>query len=392
MRKTIYFHVGTVKTGSTLIQKVLWENKNLLEKFNFHYYNQIEPKLSYPRYANAEMLLDPEVKLSDKEINKYIQNVEADNIIISEEGLWANIDMIFNKAFDGFEKKIILYVRKPVDLIAAWASENAEPYNAIQKLHASGIGAVPVSEGIEYFTNRYVAIFKSFFQALSDQEISIIVRPYDRKQFENQDIFRDFLSILGIKSNIFLEDKEFKVTNIANASRTRKFCDISTTTWEIMQEHKMTNKYSLELVEFIYNKCKSGDDRPVVETIDDKTILKIDENLKFIEETISRDYLNGKKLFDNSLPECLGNKNRLPYQPVLRDEIEKLISEYISIENENKEATERIDALRDLALKFEKVNDYDRAYRLMQMALDMRPNGPFIQEKYLAYKKVLNKN
>jgi hypothetical protein len=48
MRKTICFHVGTVKTGSTYLQKTLWENKEPLEEIGVRYLKATPPKLSLP--------------------------------------------------------------------------------------------------------------------------------------------------------------------------------------------------------------------------------------------------------------------------------------------------------------------------------------------------------
>lgn len=399
MKKTIYFHVGTVKTGSTLIQKNLWENRELLEKFNFHYFNIVEPKLSYPRFANAEFLFDKQINISDDDIKQYIKNTSADNLIISEEGLWGNMHMLLNKAFDECHKKIILYVRKPVDLIAAWASENAEPYNAFQKDASSGIGVVPIEKGIEEFTNRYITFFKSFFNNLKElQGAEIIIRPYDRSQFSDGDIFRDFLSILGIEATDMLENNDFHYSSVANVSKTRKFCDISTTVWEIMEQMNEEEKYCLEIVEYVYKNAKFGDDRPVLETLDKDTVIYTYEKLKFIDEEISKRYLNGKKLFQNPLPKSINDENKIEYQPVNKCEIKILINDFLKKKHNyekrlGKETimdSKRINALKDLSLEFEKSHDIDIAYTLMKIAYELRPHGPFIKEKYLQYKKGIN--
>ncbi|XQF90890.1 hypothetical protein ACOBV8_05945 [Pseudoalteromonas espejiana] len=43
--------------------------------------------------------------------------------------------------------------------------------------------------------------------------------------------------------------------------------------------------------------------------------------------------------------------------------------------------TNPADALRDIAVAFEKVGDRKTAYTLMCKALEQRPNGPFIKQK-----------
>lgn len=396
MNKTIYFHIGTVKTGSTLIQKTLWENRELLKEFNFSYYDQVEPKLRHPRYANAEFLFDANIKISDEEVHEYIKSIEADNVIISEEGLWANMDMLSKKAFEGFNKKIILYVRKPVELIAAWTSENAEPYNIRANLASTGLGIVPVEEGVALFTNMYSAIFKNFFAYMEKiKDIEIIVRPYDRRKFENGDIFRDFLKILEIDSDAFLKHEKFQPSDIANISKTRKFCDVSTTVWEIVQKLREESKYSDEIVEYVYKNCKSGDDRSVIDTLDYETVLDIDGKLKFIEDELSQNYLNGELFFDNCLLPIVNSKAE--YVPLSKYEVKKLIYEFFHITynynirymNETLEINNKINQLRDLALDFENEYDIDIAYKLMEIAYELRPYGPFIEKKYFEYKKII---
>ena len=81
MLKTIYFHIGTVKTGSTLIQKMLWENRSILKKFDVNYFDLIPPKLDYPRYANAEFLLDKKINVSDSDIEKYLDDLERPHFV-----------------------------------------------------------------------------------------------------------------------------------------------------------------------------------------------------------------------------------------------------------------------------------------------------------------------
>lgn len=56
------------------------------------------------------------------------------------------------------------------------------------------------------------------------------------------------------------------------------------------------------------------------------------------------------------------------------------------------EQTNPADALRDIALVFEKIGDIDIAYTIMEKAFEQRPNGPFIKEKVNEFKlKAKNK-
>lgn len=329
MQKTIYFHIGTVKTGSTLIQKMLWENRDTLKKYDVGYFDLVSPKLTYPRYANAEFLVDEEVKVSDSDIERYIDDLDVSNTIISEEGLWANLKIINHPSFNRYKKRIILYVRKPSEVIASWASENAEPYNATQKLHASGMGVVPISTGIKEFTTRYSRIFQNFFNTIDQIECAdVVVRAYERKQFYNHDVFSDFLEVVNIKPSDFFGNKNVNLFKAENQSRTRKFCDVSHAVWEALKALGRENKFNLKIVTHVYENCKYGDDRPVIDTLDDGCIKMISDELKFIENEISIRFLDGAQLFESRMPSVY-NKKRFPYQPISMDEIEKLTYKYL---------------------------------------------------------------
>lgn len=51
-------------------------------------------------------------------------------------------------------------------------------------------------------------------------------------------------------------------------------------------------------------------------------------------------------------------------------------------------STKPADALRDIAVAFDKIGDRKTAYKLMEKALEQRPNGPFIKQKIGEWKKL----
>lgn len=329
MLKTIYFHIGTVKTGTTLIQKTLWGNRDVLKKFDVSYLDLVPPRISYSRYANAEFLVDAEINVSSTDIETYLDNLDVSRTIISEEGLWANLSTINHPAFAKYDKVIILYVRRPAELIASWAAENAEPYNATQKKAASGMGVVPVSKGIKEYTKRYSRIFQNFFNTIDQIGCTkVVVRPYERRQFYRRDVFSDFLGVLNINPEDFFHCRNVNYSKAENISRTRKFYDVSHAVWVIMKDMGMESEYGLQAVTYVYVNCRYGDDRPVIETLDNDSIKVISDELQFIEEEISERFLDGARLFESRLP-LIYNKKRHPYQTLMMDEVEKLTYQYL---------------------------------------------------------------
>lgn len=54
----IYFHIGTVKTGTSHIQKTLHMNREVFARHDLLYPCIVDPQLHLPRYANAGFLDD----------------------------------------------------------------------------------------------------------------------------------------------------------------------------------------------------------------------------------------------------------------------------------------------------------------------------------------------
>ncbi len=83
--KTLFFHVGTVKTGSTSVQRVLWENRENLLAYGVAYPAVSEPRLDLPRFANADFLFQEDFdRAAARDI---LESMGAENLVISEEAL-----------------------------------------------------------------------------------------------------------------------------------------------------------------------------------------------------------------------------------------------------------------------------------------------------------------
>jgi len=67
----------------------------------------------------------------------------------------------------------------------------------------------------------------------------------------------------------------------------------------------------------------------------------------------------------------------------------KFIIPFENIKNKIKANSQSADILREVALAFEKSGDITTAKTIMQKALMLRPNGPFIKKKLEEYKKIL---
>jgi hypothetical protein len=345
-RKSIIFHVGTVKTGSTAIQHHLWKNRDQLRSLGIDYLQVTPPRLDLPRYANADFLFDPDTKFD--EVHRLIDESPSDRIVISEEGLWGNPRSILHPVFEGHEKTIVIYLRNSADLIASWAAENAEPYNVMIDPPADFppdflSGPLPIDIGIEQCRYFYGKIFEGFFVFLDGFLATgghLVVRPFEKHQLYGHDVVSDFLNLLGARHKDQSGGGPEDDPIIVNPSRSRKFCDVSTLVWKTVQSRGEQAFYNLSLVEAVYTACRSGDDRPVVATLPDELIASIYEEFRFVESALSlRSANTGKDILVRKIPSVFGH-SRPSLVPVDERELNLLVKhELLTLQARAAEAT-----------------------------------------------------
>lgn len=264
MEKTIYFHIGSMKTGSTGIQKFLYENREQLLQANLDYVQFQPPQLHLPRWANADFLLNPE--FDAEYVADTIERSPASKIVISEEGLISRPWVWQHPAFSRYNRKIILYLRNSVELVASWAAENSLPYNFRQTSHASGRGVVSIDEGIGIWTNAYRGMLFGLASAFSaDPEPDIRIRKFPTE--DNIYLIDDFLCQLDMTQDEIAQASNGQTNEIVNEGKDRKYCDIAYFVSQLAIEYGLESHYSRKLVDFIYNRTRSGDMRKVINSI-----------------------------------------------------------------------------------------------------------------------------
>ena len=321
--KRLYFHVGTVKTGSTYIQKVMWENLEAMCERDLDYIQITPPRLDLPRYANADFLFDGEI--DEAVIGQAIDDSPCSKILVSDEALWGQVEKLRHRAIRGYRRKAIVYVRPPADLIAAWASENAQPHNFRQQEHSSGVGVVPIEEGVRLFANRYEAITRSFIRFINAFGAeNVIVRRFDRHAFEGGSLIEDFLSQLEIDIAGLEGVFDAVSSQAVNVSSNRKYCDVSSGVVKILRKLDAVERYSKELVDAVCESCQSGDTRPVIETLTDDAIHAICSRMRFFVDYLIETYGDHVGYERTYLPEIYGVQ-RPGYQPLSEVELEEQV-------------------------------------------------------------------
>lgn len=223
MKKILYVHVGTTKTGTTAIQSFLIENQEVLNQKGYCYplFPYRYPDVSERR--NARFLLE---EAADRQKGIFREGMDRihelfqtfDNIIVSDEGIWsANYEQRITmwRALKaeakegGFQIKVIVYLRRQdMYLISGW-----------NQMVKSGIGADAATPWKDY-VNDMVSINKMKYAthlkklAAFFGKKNLIVRRFEPKRFIGGTIYADFLLAVGLE----LTD-EFQIEQAARNTR-----------------------------------------------------------------------------------------------------------------------------------------------------------------------------
>ncbi len=306
-----YIHIGPVKTGSTYLQKVFFENRHIFEQFGLAY--PFTENLDFERYGNSGFLHGGACDAA-----KIRAELQAHpKFLLSEEGLFFRPWNLENPVFEGIPKKIILYARRPAELIVSWAAENAKPYNAAIVSLGHSTGPLSIETGMDQLSRIYEEGIWRFisYSAGARDRLNATLLSYSREAAGSETFLTNFIDSLGLNSAEILSDPEFKKSGIVNQSYSRKFYDISLMTWRALGKPSNMSVFNHTLVETLTANYPYGDDRPVLETISDAVIENFTNSFKFWENFLSDRFLGGQPVFASSYPDCFGVARR-PYQPI----------------------------------------------------------------------------
>lgn len=304
-----YVHIGPVKTGSTFIQRSIYENRDLLQAYG----------LDYPtadskgdRIANSEFVLKQGL-LKGKLPRDFSK---CRKFLISEEGLFFQPDTLRALVASGVKSRMILFARRPAELIASWAAEYSKPYNAVTNHLPKIRGPVSIEAGLDVLSGIYEGAARNFIKFLDEyKSLDVVLHIYSRETTKKNQILKDFITSLDLNAEKLLADRNFKDLGRVNEGSTRKYCDISVIVWKLLGNPTELSTYNHKLVQELSNRFSGGDARPVIDTLDDATIEKITRRFAFFDEFLSQRFLGGQPVFATPYPEIFGTA-RQPYQPI----------------------------------------------------------------------------
>lgn len=240
---TVYISIGTPKTGTTALQSFMRENEKLLEKQGYSFPNLDIGMKGIFRDRNGHFLInyltmndfDEKKEIAQKALNekafrelKKIAN-QYDNIILSDEQIWYRCnytenfwqELVNNFKAINCKVKIIVYLRRQDQIVQSL-------WNQLVKMFMKKTR--PFKESIEagdfnYFPLDYYKHLKGIEKYVGKE--NLIVRPYERGQFENGSLYNDYFGLMGVEltdeftygkiaSNVGLDGNFIEIKRIIN--------------------------------------------------------------------------------------------------------------------------------------------------------------------------------
>lgn len=420
-KKTVYFHIGTHKTGTTALQKFFVDNREVLEGKG----------LTYDFYNDSEMNQGYLVKPEKWEGLVFDQNK---NYIISGEDFYSHIlsiPEVIKEKLSSFNIQFIVYFKRQ-DLM------KQSVYNQIVKMHGF---TKEVSEDNHYNLNYY-----DFIKKLEGQfpESELTVRVYEKGQFEGGSIYSDFLKIL----NLELTDEYQIERKVVNPS-------LTTEKMEFARHLNMLNLpvgFRTQLSKLVVRSALESNEVSLFrkqDLISPKQAKKLLEQFEFGNKAIAREYLGreDERLFYEKVSE---DPNWKPFPGLTKEVAQKILDKmaeldkqaleklyqlilvtserqeefvqsanflmpllirtlnkgtefkpftvldllvnnpFIEITKKLKGNNDNADILREVALAFEQSGDTQTACQVMEQAHFLRPQGPVIKQKLEEYRNILN--
>lgn len=215
MKKTIYFHIGFPKTGTTSLQSFCYKNSKILEKHGFLYpviENYSDPTVIINgkilrrelikiigKNDNPEWIAKNKEKIKAKirplwqKMKRKIDASKADKILISCEG-FVESKFVFWEFVDhaDFDIKVVVYVRNIYDQMISWYKQKAKD---------NYIGDYPLNI-IEYFATPSVhSVYHEAINSYGDYlgVENVFVRVYEKESLTNGNTIDDFFEMINFK-------------------------------------------------------------------------------------------------------------------------------------------------------------------------------------------------
>lgn len=184
LKRNIFLHIGTMKTGTTSIQNSLNKNSGKLEGSGVHFAQGLHRKFS---------------QFEDSALTAKQKNC---SLLISDEGIWHFLIsptkkqelLALRELFSNFlagtgNLNFIIYFRRPDDFLQSWYFQGLK-LGTGNPLFAEFKKSAFVKAGVDYLGK--LKLIEGIFP-----HAQIIVRPYAKSQLKNANSVDDFFESVG---------------------------------------------------------------------------------------------------------------------------------------------------------------------------------------------------
>ena len=310
MTKTLYLHVGMHKTGTTSIQYFCWKNRFSLKDLNFLY---PELGLSGPTHAHFALCLPgdrqkilkkicyvdysamdspykkytgfpPEILY--KQLGEAVQETSCDNILLSSECFLEWIDPgDVARLIDRYvhcKVKIIIYLRRQDQWIQAVFNQIVkDPYiRYVGKLEEMPqIEMMDYYETISKWANRF-------------GRKNILVRIYEKQNLHAGNIIVDLLTNFG------LAPEDFSGFPALNEEANMGINWEGLKLLHSLNRHHASDSLYRKVLNLLSSRVMRNYDTPSQNALNFEDAIKLYEKYKSSNERVSKDYCDGKRIFD----------------------------------------------------------------------------------------------
>lgn len=381
MNRKIYIHIGSHKTGTTSIQKALFENKNILTENNIKFF-YIKPvgKKSLPGNSSDWIRFDYD-NLVNSSIDSSLARRLADageNVLISTEYFsWIfrreYIEEFYRQLSEYFDDfKIICYIRRQDSLIVSHYQQASHTFNAPANYFFGNTNS-PLPAYQKHFDHYYDYNSRLGMWADVFGDKNMDIRVFQKDRLIKGDVVNDFFDIIAmpLRYAVSRENESWDFASVRTGHIMNQVNDpgpLMTKLRKCLEMRKSKSNTIINFREFLparthaiefYNRYKSSNcllnarfnisDIPAI----------FNEEFNYYPESGSDEW--DEKTANYAILNVLHCINQLPCLD----------------ENE-------IDLIRDLAVKLEK-KDPVTSCVLMKIAHNFRPDGPFIRNKLHEY-------
>lgn len=207
LKKGLYIHIGTNKTGSSSLQTFLYRNRNQLRE-NGYYYPDMGVILD-AHHGISYAIKRPEEHASANVPANWIDVLydtcpdDCDVILSSEDFHTHKLMGAFEELKKKFEVCVIVYIRDVVSYVASWYAQ------AVQSRNIS----IDFDAYSRLYQLDYPGMIERWRQVFGYK--GIVVRKFSRSELVGGDIRTDFLDVIGAdpyRLDFLSEEKNVSIT------------------------------------------------------------------------------------------------------------------------------------------------------------------------------------